>query len=133
MAIDIKGGCALLSVFDMPTALKFYCDVLGLQVHSSSGPLPNCGWVWLKTKGGGELMLNTAYDDDQRPAAPDPRRLEVHHDVCIYFGCPDPDGAYQHLVAHGVKAKPPEVAYYGMKQLYVSDPDGYNLCFQCRA
>jgi glyoxylase I family protein len=26
--------------------------------------------------------------------------------------------------------KPPKVAPYGMKQLYVKDPDGYVLCFQ---
>jgi hypothetical protein len=26
--------------------------------------------------------------------------------------------------------KEPKVAPYGMKQLYVRDPDGYNLCFQ---
>jgi uncharacterized glyoxalase superfamily protein PhnB len=40
------------------------------------------------------------------------------------------DGAYQHLRAHGVEVEEPKVAPYGMKQLYVKDPDGYNLCFQ---
>jgi hypothetical protein len=29
-----------------------------------------------------------------------------------------------------VPADPPKVAPYGMKQLYVTDPDGYILCFQ---
>lgn len=38
--------------------------------------------------------------------------------------------AYMHLRAHGVAAKEPKIAHYGMKQLYVIDPDGYNLCFQ---
>ncbi len=28
--------------------------------------------------------------------------------------------------------KPPQIVYYGMKQLYVADPDGYGLCFQWR-
>lgn len=37
------------------------------------------------------------------------------------------------LRAHGVDVKPPTVAPYGMKQLYVRDPDGYTLCFQWRA
>jgi hypothetical protein len=37
---------------------------------------------------------------------------------------------YEHLHAHGVASKPPKVAPYGMKQLYVDDPDGYKLCFQ---
>jgi glyoxylase I family protein len=30
----------------------------------------------------------------------------------------------------GVATKEPKVAPYVMKQVYVSDPDGYNLCFQ---
>jgi hypothetical protein len=40
------------------------------------------------------------------------------------------DGAYQHLRAQGCDVKEPEVAYYGMRQLYVRDPDGFGLCFQ---
>ena len=30
----------------------------------------------------------------------------------------------------GVKSQPVSVAYYGMKQLIVKDPDGFELCFQ---
>jgi glyoxylase I family protein len=30
----------------------------------------------------------------------------------------------------GVAAEEPKVAYFGMKQLHISNPDGYNLCFQ---
>jgi hypothetical protein len=26
--------------------------------------------------------------------------------------------------------QPPKVAWYGMKQLYLRDPDGYLICFQ---
>jgi uncharacterized glyoxalase superfamily protein PhnB len=40
------------------------------------------------------------------------------------------DGAYEHLRSKGLEVKPPKVAPYGMKQLNVSDPDGYALCFQ---
>jgi glyoxylase I family protein len=42
------------------------------------------------------------------------------------------DAAYEHLRARGIDVKPPKLAPYGMKQLYVRDPDGYNLCFQWR-
>jgi hypothetical protein len=34
------------------------------------------------------------------------------------------------VIAHGVDAKFPTVAPYGMKQLYLKDPDGYVICFQ---
>ncbi|MGD0310821.1 MAG: VOC family protein, partial [Acidobacteriota bacterium] len=47
-----------------------------------------------------------------------------------FFGCPNVDAAYAHFRSRGQKVKEPKVAPYGMKQLYVHDPDGYNLCFQ---
>jgi glyoxylase I family protein len=129
MPVDIRGLAPLLSVFDMPTALRFYRDVLGFTVSGRSGPGDNCGWAGLTFKGV-DLMLNTAYDEGQRPPVADPARIAAHGDTCIYFGCEDLDGTYQHLRAHGLDVKPPKVAPYGMKQLYVTDPDGYGLCFQ---
>jgi hypothetical protein len=33
----------------------------------------------------------------------------------------------------GIEAREPAVAPYGMKQLYLKDPDGYELCFQWKA
>lgn len=86
-------------------------------------------WAWLR-RGDIELMLNTAYEAPERPAAPEPARQAAHDDTCLYFGCPDPDAAYEHLTAKGLSMKPPKTAPYGMRQLYFSDPDGYNLCFQ---
>ena len=130
MAIEIKGLAPLLQVFDMPTSIAFYRDVLGFQVKTTSNPgKDHFGWALL-TLNGTELMLNTAYEDDARPSAPDPRRLAAHDDTAIYFGCPNVDAAYAHLRSRGIAVNEPKIAHYGMKQLYVSDPDGYNLCFQ---
>ncbi len=39
-------------------------------------------------------MLNTAYEEDARPRAPDPARVAAHEDTAIYFSCPDVDAAY---------------------------------------
>ena len=65
--------------------------------------------------------------------APEQSRVAAHADTCLYFGCPDVDGAYRYLRGKGIDVQEPTVAHYGMKQLYVSDPDGYLLCFQWRA
>jgi len=129
MPIDIIGVAPLLQVFDMPKAIGFYCDVLGFELTAKSHPGDHFHWARLKL-GGAELMLNTAYDDGQRPPAPQPGRVAAHGDTILYFGCEDLDAAYKHLRAHGLKVKEPRVAPYGMKQLYVHDPDGYGLCFQ---
>jgi uncharacterized glyoxalase superfamily protein PhnB len=130
--MDIQGVTPLLQVFDMPAAIRFYRDVLGFNVLQTSQPGDDCNWAWLKLNGA-ELMLNTAYEAEQRPAAPDSARVAAHDDTCLFFACQDLDAAYQHLRAHNVNLKPPKVAPYGMKQLWLHDPDGYGLCFQCPA
>jgi catechol 2,3-dioxygenase-like lactoylglutathione lyase family enzyme len=133
MAIDVRGLAPLLSVFDMPTSIKFYCDGLGFEIVGNDGKAaPNFDWVLLRLNGA-ELMLNTAYDPGERPPFPDPSRIVAHEDTAIYFGSPDVDGAYAQLREKGIKAREPKVAPYGMKQLYLNDPDGYTLCFQWRA
>ena len=133
MGVELSGCCPLLQVFDMPTAVGFYCDVLGFEVvsHADNAPGPSrqFGWCLLRRKGT-ELMLNTAYDEGERPEAPDPARVAGHGDTCIYFGWEDLDGLYAELRAKGANAREPKVAPYGWKQLYVTDPDGFGLCFQ---
>jgi uncharacterized glyoxalase superfamily protein PhnB len=129
MAVEVKGMAPLLFVFDMPTSIEFYCGKLDFELINTSKPGPDFGWALLR-RDGVELMLNTAYDDDERPPAPDPGRIAAHTDTCLYFGCPDVDAMYEYLREKGVEANEPKVAYYGMKQLYLSDPDGFNLCFQ---
>ena len=116
----------------MPTSIKFYCEVLGFEIVTTDGkPVPNCDWVLLR-RNGVELMLNTAYEAHQRPPKPDPVRISSHQDTGLFFGCPDVDAAYSHLRSLGVEAREPKVAPYGMRQLYMTDPDGYELCFQWR-
>lgn len=129
MAIAIEGMAPLLQVFDMPQSIAFYRDVLGFEIVRTSEPGPLFYWALLRLNGV-ELMLNTAYEDDKRPPAPDTARVAAHDDTAIFFACPDVDAAYTHLCAQGVKVKPPVTQPYGMKQLYVTDPDGFNLCFQ---
>jgi glyoxylase I family protein len=133
MGIELSGCCPLLQVFDMPTAVGFYCDGLGFEVVSHSGALSGAAgdfnWVLLDRKGT-QLMLNTAYDEGERPEKPDRARVAAHGDTCIYFGWEDLDGLYSELRAKGLNAREPKVAPYGMKQLYVTDPDGFGLCFQ---
>lgn len=129
MTIRIEGLAPLIQVFDMRTSVSFYRDVLGLAVVQQSQPGDDFDWGLLRLNGA-ELMLNTAYEKADRPPAPDPTRIAAHHDTALYFACSDVDSAYAHLRAKGVNVQPPTVAPYGMKQLYLKDPDGYTICFQ---
>jgi catechol 2,3-dioxygenase-like lactoylglutathione lyase family enzyme len=132
MTIEVRHMTPLLSVFDMPTSLKFYRDILGFAVTQDTGQGDESGWVMLE-KSKVTLMLNTIYDDDERPAMPDPAHHSIHQETCLYFLSPDPQAAYEFLKSKGLQLDPPKVAYYGMNQLYVCDPDGYTLCFQAPA
>ena len=129
MSLQIDGMAPLLQVFDMPTSLAFYRDLLGFERVDDSGAGDTSDWVWLRLHGV-ELMLNTAYESDGRPSEPDPARIAAHQRTGLFFGCRDVDGAYAYLLANGLQPDPPKIQDYGMKQLYVTDPDGYVLCFQ---
>lgn len=131
MRIRIEGFAPLLQVFDMPTSIAFYRDVLGFQVISSSPPRARDDFDWcLLRLDGVDLMLNTAYECDSRPPAPSPSRVSAHKDIALFLGCRDVDGAYTYLREKGVIINPPTIAPYGMKQLYFKDPDGYEICLQ---
>jgi catechol 2,3-dioxygenase-like lactoylglutathione lyase family enzyme len=138
MALDIRGVCPYFEVYDMPASLRFYIDQLGFTMVGHS---PHLGgdpyryhWVWLRL-GTADVMLNTCYEsDDERPTREEHLRLRQHRDACLFFGCPDVDGAYAELTARGVAIdQAPKIAPYGMKQMYFRDPDGFGLCFQWKA
>src|SRR5262245_11547957 len=132
MKLEIEGCTTLLEVFDMPTSVAFYRDLLGFELVAQSQPGERFDWGLLRREDV-QLMLNTAYEDDERPPEPDPVRVLAHRDTTLFFGCRDLDAAYALFRARGLDVKPPETTSYGMKQLSIKDPDGYGLCFQWRA
>ena len=135
MALDLRGLTPLIQVYDMPSSIRFYRDLLGFEIVQTSAPLggqDRFHWAFLRL-GGVEMMLNSAYEfDHERPVPPDPSRARAHEDTCLYIACPGVDAAFQELAAKGLAVKPPKVAPYGMKQVYLRDPDGYALCLQCQ-
>jgi glyoxylase I family protein len=129
MGFEFRGLTPLIQVFDMQASVAFYCNVLGFEIVAQSRPGKFFDWCWLRN-GTASLMLNTAYEAEQRPAQPDPARTAAHGDTGLFFDCDDLDLAYEYLRAMGIAARKPETRVYGMRQMYVTDPDGYELCFQ---
>jgi catechol 2,3-dioxygenase-like lactoylglutathione lyase family enzyme len=115
----------LLQVFDLSLSLKFYCDVLGFHIVQRTD---NEWWAMLRL-GDAILMLNTAYENDQKPPSPDPARVRGHTDVSLYFEYLDLDALHSHLRAHRCQVAPPGHTSYGLRQMNVTDPDGYEICF----
>ena len=127
----------LLQVFDMPRAVAFYRDTLGFAVveHSPEIDTPEgrmFHWCLLR-RDAAQLMLNTAYDEGERPAEPDRGQWAGHAHTVLYLGCPELDAFHAELTGRGLAIDSPRTSYYGMRQIEVTDPDGYVLCFQCPA
>jgi glyoxylase I family protein len=121
----LKGMAPLIQVYDMQEAVDFYCKKLDFTLKDASEPFD---WVWL-TFGDCDLMLNTMYDEGERPAKRDECRHLGHQDTCLFFGCPDVQSTYEILIARGLKIDPPDITKYNFKAISVTDPDGYGLCF----
>jgi glyoxylase I family protein len=96
-----------------------------LQSYEPDGHLH---WAML-TLGGAVLMLNSKYEDNVKMESR-PVHVEGHGDLTLYFDCPNVDEICEHLLAKGCGVAKPVTRYYGMKQVTVIDPDGYELCFQ---
>ncbi len=129
MAFSLGGFTPLLQVFDVTTSLAFYCDVLGFTVTQRWPEQGPCEWAML-TRAECALMVNTAYEADERPSAPDTARSAAHSDLTLYFACDDVDAAHTYLRERGLATQGPIVTFYGMKQLHLHDPDGYEVCLQ---
>ena len=105
------------------------CGILGFEIVDYAPPGDEWDWVRLRLNET-DLMLNTAYEAPHRPSSPDSARVRAHSDTVLFFGCPDVDEAYDHLRTQGLDVEAPIVAPYGLRQLHVTDPDGYQLCLQ---
>ena len=124
----------LLQVFDMPRAVAFYTGKLGFEVVQHSPEVETSEgrffhWCILR-RDGAQLMLNTAYDGNERPPERDDACWAGHGHTVLFIGCPELDELCAELRGKGLDVAPPQTASYGMRQVEVTDPDGYELCFQ---
>ena len=83
MALDVRGLTPLLSVYDMPTSVRFYRDLLGFDVAMHSPTIDEVMFhSCLLRLGDAELMLNTEYEfNSERPAQRPPAFTDAHSKV----------------------------------------------------
>ena len=129
MPIQISGMTPLIQVYDLQESLHFYCDILGFVVISSDNKGAPQDWCLLRW-GEARLMLNTQFEAQHRPPHRDMARKNYHQDTALFFSCDNLDETYELLKTAEIQVKAPIVREYGIKQIYVYDPDGYELCFQ---
>ena len=116
----------LLDVRNLERSLAFWRDKLGFTLVAHDGA-PNRQMSWCRVERDGASIMLQGGRDDKHPTAP------RGSGICLYFVCDDADAIYAELSGRGVTLAAPKVAYYGMKQLYVPEPDGYAICFESPA
>jgi len=112
----------LVTVQDIHRSVEFYRDRLGFNVVGKAESEGKLFWCRLE-RGGACIMLQQAETEDG-PAEGRGRG------VTFYFICDDADAIYDDLSLRGLQLTPPSLAHYGMKQVFVPEPDGYCICFE---
>ena len=122
-----------IEVFDMVASVSFYRDKLGFdvvfaspEVNTAEGRFSH--YVRLRS-GQAELMLNTAYDSNERPAERSEARWADCRHVRFYIDCGDVLASHAEVASRGVEVAAPAKTGYGYMAFSVSDPDGYGIIF----
>lgn len=134
---SLNGLTPYIEVFDMVTSVAFYRDAIGFDVLFASPEVETLEgrfshFVRLG-RGRAEIMLNTAYDSNERPTSrSEPRWAGCQH-IQFYIDCDDVGGLHAELSGRGYEAERPTKTGYGYLAFSVSDPDGYRLIFHSPA
>ena len=122
-AQNVRAAMPLLYVADIERSRAFYCDQLGFTLTNRWDADGRLNWCQLEMEGA-TIMLQLAEPSDLGSLR------NGHGDVALFFLCEDVDDLHEQFTGRGVDAAPPTVAFYGMRQLSVRDPDGRELCFE---
>ena len=107
----------------MRKSLDFYCDRLGFVIAGKAED--DAGQVfWCHLERDGVSIMVERAEDEHGPMENRGRG------VILYFECDDIDALHAEFVSRGLQLPAPAASYYGMKQVYLREPDGYELCFQ---
>ena len=112
----------LLAVEDIDRSINFYQSKLGFSIVGRAEADGRLFWCRLE-RGGASIMLQQA-DEEDGPVG------DRGRGVAFFFVCDDADRLHAELSSRGLQLARVTVAEYGMKQLFVPEPDGYSICFE---
>jgi len=121
--MELQTCRVLLNVADIEASLGFWRDLVGFEVTTRFEHEGRLAYAGLKS-GDVQLMLNARGGD------PAPRRARPHYtEAVFYFGVPSAHELVRDLRAKGFDAPEPERQDYGLDEVVVRDPDGYEIAF----
>ena len=121
--MTVQSCRVLLNVADIEQSLGFWRDLIGFEVTTRFEHEGRLAFAQLAS-GDVVLMLNARGGD------PAPRRARPHYtEAVIYMGVPSAHDLARALRAKGFATPEPERQDYGLDELTVRDPDGYEIAF----
>lgn len=121
-SMKLQSMVPMLAVADVGRSINFYTQTLGFQLI---GLLENGGtpfWARFKAAEDVELMVTTRDASDDRADG-------EFRDVVLYFYPESVERVRAHLIDSGMVVGKTVVTFYGMNEIRITDPDGYELCF----
>jgi catechol 2,3-dioxygenase-like lactoylglutathione lyase family enzyme len=109
-----KISAVTLKVASMPTSVRFYRDLLGLEIIYGG---EDAYFSSLRTKHGKDPILNLEQDNP------------VTQWGRLIFHVSDVDRFWAYLKNKGLRPDAPRDASWGERYFHVSDPDGHQLSF----
>lgn len=114
----------MLAVKDIRKSVEFYCDALGFHMESTRDKLEEWNWAYL-TNGSIHLMLSGRLEQPEGTVPED----EPEDTTSYYFYPDDLAVFHQALTIQGYPVSDLYVTFYGMKEFWLTDPDGHLLTF----
>ena len=108
---------------DVQKSIKFYTDVIGLEVTSRMDDVGNSGWAHLSSGGVNLMLASPSY----LPKMP---KVEGRFDQALYYFYTDDVDALRRRICEAGH-KPGEIVerFYGLREFELTDPDGHHLLF----
>jgi len=127
-----------LAVKDVAKSVAFYTEVLGFRlkmcVDESRQPGDTIAvskhYIWANVMHGSVGMMfqqKQSFEDDLNVSV-----KEIGALVSFYIEVEDAEALYERLKAKAPIHKALETTFYGAKEFYIKDPDGYILGFSSR-
>lgn len=110
-----------LGVSDIERSVGFYRTFFGFEVADSYDEGGRMAWCWLRTRGA-ELMLQQLTGDQQIRLNP-----AIGQSWVVYVRVDDLEALHAKLQAGGFPVSDITETQYDTRELFVPDPDGYEL------
>lgn len=120
-AVPLAFNHAMVYVRSVPASLRFYADLLGLELLETYD-VPHVGPVYARLKAPGNDATIALHAVERGAAAPSPGAIRLYFEVRNLEAC------CRRLEKRGaVFTKPPALMPWGWKHAYLDDPDGHEV------